>query len=150
MENLKYFTQFISACLISIFLLPVGFIYFIIKAAVKFRLLGFLMYIFLIVAQITKLFFSFLHFIALFLDKLGNIIAGDLLEDLITTDEDTTFGKFDFTISASVGRLEERFRLNKRGLMFTDLLSKILGNNHAIIAYRYKIELDKLNKKTWF
>jgi len=73
--------------------------------------------------------------IALTIDLIGNALAGELIEYIITSERNTLFGKGNVTISASVGDLELRKNLNKRGLKFTKLLSYIFEENHSVNAY---------------
>ena len=41
-------------------------------------------------------------------DLYGNVLVGELIEDIVTAEEDTLFGKGDVTISAALGDLKRR------------------------------------------
>lgn len=79
------------------------------------------------------------------IDLYGNVILGELIEDLITAEENTLFGKGDVTISAALGDLKRRGKLNKAGLYFCNLLSWLdpKHEDHCISA----IELYEFKKK---
>jgi len=83
--------------------------------------------------------------IAYIVDLLGNVLVGELIEDIVTAEEDTWFGKGGITISAALGKLEFEGKLNGRGKFF----SKVLGSfeaDHSVRAYHYyvmRIELDE-------
>ena len=77
-------------------------------------------------------------------------MAGELVEDCVTTIEDTLYGKHGITLSAATGDLEikenkirNKKYLNKFGIGFSNSLSKVFEKNHSILAYKYYI----LNKK---
>lgn len=85
--------------------------------------------------------------IAVGIDILGNVAAGEFLEDCITSREDTLFSKPGITISASTGELESRDELNKTGKWFSNMLSKVFEDNHSLLAYLHYWELRKLNHR---
>ena len=89
----------------------------------------------LIVLQTFNMFRS----LALIIDIFGNVIDGDLLEHFITEEKNTSFGKLDWTISASVGEIEIKGNLNKTGVKFSNLLSKVFEKDHCMTAYLNKI-----------
>lgn len=82
------------------------------------------------------------------LDELGNV-WGEWIEDVITTEEDTTFGKKDITISASVGYLEhDKLPLFKRG----QKLSKVLNwafreKRHALGSWEKYLAYEEIEAK---
>jgi hypothetical protein len=71
------------------------------------------------------------------IDQIGNVCSGELIEDCITAEENTTFRQSGITISASTGKLETEDKLNKTGKWFTKTLSKIFEKNHSILAYKH-------------
>lgn len=78
--------------------------------------------------------------LAIAIDKFGNVAGGEMLEDCVTTREDTWFGLGDTTISAAVGKEEIECYLNKTGFWLTKLLSRVLGKNHSIDAYHKELK----------
>lgn len=90
---------------------------------------------------VIRRFFLFIGFV---IDLLGNVFLGELIEDLVTAEEDTLFGEGDATISAALGDLKRRGRLNRAGLKLTDLLSFLdpKHEDHCIAA----IELYEFKK----
>jgi len=80
--------------------------------------------------------------LAISIDKFGNVAGGEMLEDCVTTREDTLYGRGDVTISAATGKEEMECYLNKTGAWLTNLLSTVLGKGHSITAY--KNELAKI------
>lgn len=79
--------------------------------------------------------YIFLH-IAIGVDLLGNVTCGEAIEDLVTNEEKTMYGRGDITISTATGELEYHNKLNKLGLNFSKVLSKILDPNHCIESYK--------------
>jgi len=75
------------------------------------------------------------HSIALAIDLYGNVAAGELIEDIVTSEDLTFYGYGKFTISAATGYLEVNGFLNKRGIWFTNVLSFWFEENHSINAY---------------
>lgn len=75
-------------------------------------------------------------FIGYIIDLYGNVILGELIEDIVTAEENTYFGKGDITISAALGDLKLQDKLNKRGLLFCNVLSKLdfVHEDHCIAA----------------
>jgi len=87
--------------------------------------------------------YLFYH-LALTVDLLGNAVAGELIEKIVTNENDTLFGRGDVTISASIGELESNNKLNKNGIFFSNLLSKVFEKNHSVLAYdNYKKGIAK-------
>ena len=69
------------------------------------------------------------------IDILGNI-NGELLELIVTKQRNTLFGTKGVTISASLGYLEVRCQLNKRGKWLSKTLDKAFSEkNHCVNAY---------------
>jgi hypothetical protein len=83
-------------------------------------------------------------FVGFLIDLYGNVILGELIEDLVTAEEDTLFGLGDITISAALGDLKRRGKLNKTGIWFCNVLSKLdpKHEDHCIAA----IELYEFKK----
>jgi hypothetical protein len=116
--------------------------------------------------EIYKIIFDIFLYIALIIDRLGNIIVGPLLGFLIIdkqavpkkiniaiidtkdkshilpdiySDKIHTFGLNDWTLSASIGRLIVRENINKRGGRFANIIDFVFGVNHCRNAYEFKI-----------
>lgn len=78
--------------------------------------------------------------VALFLDYFANATGGEMCEDLITTREDTWFGKGGKTLSGATGKEEFDGFLVKSGWKITEALSFFLGKNHSIDAYKKELQ----------
>lgn len=90
-------------------------------------------------AVIRQLFF----FIGYVIDLYGNVILGELIEDLVTAEENTLFGVGDVTISAALGDLKKQNKLNRTGMWLSNVLSWLdpKHEDHCIAAielYEFK------------
>lgn len=140
----------IAAMLLGIIIIPIGFIYTLGKNIIEFKWHSFFKNIWNFILEILYVISWMCERLAVGIDILGNVAAGELVEDCVTTVEDTLYGKHGITLSASTGDLEIKeniYRnnkyLNKFGLIFTKTLSKVFEKNHSILAYKYY----KLNQK---
>jgi hypothetical protein len=85
-----------------------------------------------------------LYEIAYALDIAWNV-NGEIIEDMITHEENTTFGQKNISVSASVGKLEIDDKLNKFGKSFSKLLNLFFWQKqHAIDAWNYTIAKKEL------
>lgn len=85
--------------------------------------------------------------IAISLDMAWNV-NGEVIEDMITTEENTTFNQKNITVSASTGKLEIDGKLNKFGVKFSKLLSIVFRQKrHAIDSWNFYVEKDKLRNQ---
>lgn len=138
----------LASLILSIILLPVGFLYTIGKYAKECKvnpiltmLKNFGLSILLVISYLCMR-------VAVAIDRLGNVVAGEFLEDFITSKENTLFSDPNTTISSSTGALEVEGELNKTGTWFSKILSKILGeDNHAILSYAHHLESKKLDDR---
>lgn len=138
----------LASLILSIILLPVGFLYTIGKYAKECKvnpiltmLKNFGLSILLVISYLCMR-------VAVAIDRLGNVVAGEFLEDFITSKENTLFSDPNTTISSSTGALEVEGELNKTGTWFSKILSKILGeDNHAILSYAHYLESKKLDDR---
>lgn len=75
-------------------------------------------------------------FVGYVVDLYGNVLLGELIEDLVTAEEDTLFGVGNVTISAALGDLKRKGRLNHLGLWICNMLSALDPNHedHCIAA----------------
>lgn len=102
--------------------------------------------------EILLLFLNFLEQIAVYIDRLGNLILENLFEVFFVKKEfrdKTLFGKSDITISASIGHSLEWLYLKRAGVKFSNILNRVLGKNHCKDAYKWylvKKEFNKTNK----
>jgi hypothetical protein len=79
---------------------------------------------------------------------LGWNVNGEIIEDLITTEESTTFTKKNISVSASVGKLEIEGKLNKSGERFSKTLNIFFWQkNHAVDAWNYTQARIKLKEQ---
>ena len=69
---------------------------------------------------------------------LGWNVNGEILEDIITAKEDTTFSQKNISVSATTGKLEIDGDLNKVGKIFSKVLNFFFGQKqHAKDAWLY-------------
>ena len=88
-----------------------------------------------------------LYEIAYALD-MGWNVNGEILEDMLTAEEKTTFTQRDLSVSASVGKLEIDGKLNKFGRGFSKALNFFFGQKqHAIDAWNYTKARKELKEK---
>lgn len=78
---------------------------------------------------------------------LGWNVNGEIIEDMITTEENTTFCQKNISVSASVGKLEIDGKLNKFGKKFSKALNIVFGQKrHAIDSWNFLEAKNKLRK----
>ncbi len=97
------------------------------------------------------------HEIAYSIDMLGNVTAGELIEDLITPVEKTYYGLGELTISAATGYIEHLAlngnpkAMNKLGWWFSRTLNKAFNEPaHCLRSYRESITNHPLYGKKDF
>ena len=77
-------------------------------------------------------------------------VKGEILEDLITSEENTTFGQKNITVSATTGKIEIDGKLNRVGRIFSKTLNFFFGQKqHAIDAWNYT-QARKAIKEQYF
>ncbi len=114
---MKGFIAFICAVILGCLLLPISFLY------------SFFVYLFQ-----NKLHYFFLNN-AITIDILGNV-NGELIERFVTKEKRTLFGEQGVTISASLGDLELRGKLNKKGLFLSKMLNFAFNQKqHCVDAF---------------
>lgn len=142
--------EFIGAIVVTILLLPIGFIYSLgysiwLTVTVK-RWQAFFMFWWRFTDGMFAAIGYMLHSIAYGLDLMWNV-NGEIIEDIITHEEHTEFSKKNIPVSASTGKLELEGKLNPRGKRFSKFLNIIFGQKaHAIDAWNYLIALRALKK----
>lgn len=78
-----------------------------------------------------------LYEVAYALDLAWNV-NGEILEDVVTAKEDTTFTEKNISVSASIGKLEIDGDLNKSGKVFSKVLNVFFWQKrHAVDAWNY-------------
>jgi hypothetical protein len=79
------------------------------------------------------------------IDLYGNVILGEVIEDIVTAEEQTMFSMGEVTISAALGDLKRRDKLNQRGIILCNILSFLdpANEDHCISA----IEMYELRQK---
>lgn len=88
-----------------------------------------------------------LYEVAYALDIAWNV-NGEILEDMITTEEKTTFGEKNLSVSASVGKLEIDGKLKKSGRIFSKVLNIFFWQKqHAIDAWNFTQAKEQLREK---
>lgn len=79
---------------------------------------------------------------------LGWNVNGEILEDMITSEENTTFNQKNISVSASTGKLEIDGKLNKFGKIFSKVLNFAFAQKqHAIDAWYYTQAKIKLRNQ---
>jgi hypothetical protein len=145
-KEFKPIALLLSAISITIILVPLGIIYNILKAiyhCLKFRPISAIIYILFYWLKVLYQIWNALKYLmmrlAVSLDLIWNATSGELIEDCVTTKEETWYGNGNRTISAATGELEYYDELNKTGIKFSKFLSEVLDKNHCIKAYEKEI-----------
>ena len=142
----------IVALILGAIMIPVGIVYTFLKPVYDYRKKGFKtivkrfgMWWLKVMYQVWNVVkYGFMQ-IAYIVDLLGNVLVGELIEDVVTAEEDTWFGNGGISISAALGKLEFENKLNGRGLFFSKVLASFEAD-HCVRAYKYyvmRIELDE-------
>ena len=72
-------------------------------------------------------------------------VHGEIIEDAVTTEEDTTFNQKNISVSASVGKLEIDGKLNKFGIKFSKFLSLVFRQQrHAVDSWNFLVAKKNL------
>lgn len=88
-----------------------------------------------------------LYELAYSLDLMWNV-NGEILEDFVTSEENTTFTDRDISVSASIGKLQKEGKLNRFGLWFSRLLNFAFNQKqHALDAWEYTQARKALKEK---
>lgn len=88
-----------------------------------------------------------LYYIAEALD-IGWNVNGEIIEDIVTSNEKTTFGEKNITVSATTGKLQYENKLNKSGLILSKILNIVfMQKSHALDAYLYTKARKELKEK---
>ena len=140
--------ELIGALLVSILLLPIGFVYSLgysiwLSITVK-NWKAFFLFWWRFIDGICAAIGYILHSVAYSLDLSWNV-NGEIIEDIITHKEDTEFSKKNITVSASTGKLEIEDKLNPRGKWFSKMLNLVFKQKaHAVDSWNYLVALKTL------
>jgi len=150
-KKLTYLAEFIGALILASFLFIFGFLYNFIRPIVIFKRIGgkkatkeAFLFVFEFIKELINSIFFILHVLALLIDKLGNVIVGYLIQDIISSEKNSLFGKANVTVSASTGELTKKGKINKAGVLFNKMLDVVFGKNHSTTAYFYYKKIEEL------
>ncbi len=140
MKKLKYeltpLYLFIASMVAFPIVIAFGIVYLTGKSFYKAKFSSYFIYWVQVIYQIWVVVkYALLH-LAIIPDLLANVTSGEAIEDIVTTQEDTLFGKGNATISAAIGCQENKGELIKDGVKLKNTLNKILGKDHCIEAYQ--------------
>ena len=127
----------IFAILLSVILYPLGIIYTFLLQPL-FIYVGkrnLFRYFWDFIVQIYVVVMNLCFQIAYSFDILGNVVVGDLIELFATKEKETLFANKDYTISQSLGYIQEKNILTKNGARIIQFVDFIFGKNHCINAY---------------
>lgn len=143
--------ELIGAILVTVLVVPIGFLYSIIYSLwltiTMKKWYAFFKFWWDIIDGVAGALGHLLHNLAYSLDLIWNVAAGEMIEDGITAKEDTEFRKKNVTVSASTGKLEIEGELNAAGKKFSKVLNIAFGQKaHAADAWNFLKALRELRK----
>jgi hypothetical protein len=144
--------QIIGALFVSVFVFPLGFLYTIgygiwLKKRGN-RWTAILRFAWRIIDGMFAALGHFIKGLAYALDLGWNVIGGEMIEDLMTSKEDTEFTKKNVTVSATTGKLEIDGDLNKGGRTFSKVLNfAFWQKQHAKDSWLFLQAREELRKK---
>lgn len=121
---LRNFLLFLISIMLGSILLPIGFVYAIIKTVI-------LSIIKLDITVFISFVSDFFYAIAASIDQLGNVICAELFNDIMIKKGTYKFGHEDEKISSVLGKAKERNRLMLMGKWLSNLLD-FIDKNHVI------------------
>ena len=135
--------KFVAAVIVSIPTLVIGIPWTIVAAFYKAPVKKGFKYLWdLFIAILTVVAYLIEH-VAIALDILWNVAAGEMLEDIFSKGGHTTFGSPHITVSGSIGKLKLDDNLTKFGLWFDEVLSFVFNEKeHGVNAY-HKHEINR-------
>jgi hypothetical protein len=147
-KEIRPLLELVGALTITPILVVTGIVYNIIKPFVEaknkpflFVVKTFFLYWLNLLVQVWRSLQYWMHHTAIYLDYIWNVIAGEMLEDIFTHKENTWFGHGKTTVSASIGQLESKGLLNKKGRFFSRFLDKVFREkNHSLNAYNTELQ----------
>ena len=136
-KKYKAIFEVIIALIIGAILFPIGLIFAIIQPIFFYNgKRNLILYFWNFIYQIYTVIMYWLHHLALTIDILGNVIAGDFIELFVTKERDTLFANKKHTISQAMGYLEANNLLTPFGNRIKLFIDKIFGKDHCIDAYK--------------
>ena len=142
MKHLKKLIFMIVAILLSTVLFPIGLITNLIQI---YRVGHFFTYLWKFLVELYKLVMDFFLWVALFFDRLGNVVIGNIILFNYVRKEyrdKTLFNQSEITISCSLGHCLENNYLSESGIRFVMVIDFILGKNHCKDAYEWQKNID--------
>lgn len=132
--------KLLLAILVSVIILPVGLVYNVgygvWVVAYHRRVSNLFRFIWKLVDGIFYCVGYLLEKVVVFLDMLWNV-NGEVLEDIVTTEESTTFGEGGITVSASIGKLEDSKKLTDMGKRISRILNWVFRQRcHCVGSWR--------------
>lgn len=146
MKHLIKFIELIFAIILSALLFPLGLLFNIV---VGFKKLHLFLWMFLV--EVYELVFDSFEKVAVIIDRLGNVIDGNLFIRAFIFKEHrkrTLFNQSEVTISAAFGHAQKHGYLNKRGCIFVRMLDDIFGKDHCLLAHEFDLLKQTFNHKT--
>jgi hypothetical protein len=136
--------ELIAALILSAILFPLALIFnlFQLKKGSVFSTC------FYVASEIIFIIFDTFEYLAVVIDKLGNLILGPVFIRIFVKDEykyETLFNKVQVTISASLGHAYENIYLNKAGVKFHNFIDLIFGKDHCKHAYKWYLIKKEFN-----
>lgn len=137
------FFLFIVSILLSLVFIGIGLVHLVLKSIwltiqPKFWIgpIHFILYWITVLYQVWNVLKFYCLQSAIAVDLLGNVTTGEAIEDCVTTEENTMYGRGDITISTATGELEYKNKLNKTGIIFSKILSKLMDKDHCLQSYK--------------
>lgn len=140
-----------AALIVSLIVLPIGFLYslgYSIWLTVTLQdWKAMFKYLWTLIDGILAAIGHAFYYLAEALDIMWNV-KGEVIEDVITHEDNTTFGQKNTTVSYSVGKLEHEGKLNVFGRILSKILNiAFLQKQHALDSYYWTEERKELRKK---
>jgi len=153
-NEIRPLLELFAALILSFIVIPLGVLHNVLKSIYhSYKLnpfnaiLYFLIYWLKFIYQIWNAIKYLSHHLAVTIDLFGNATSGEAIEDIVTSKEETYFGRGDITISAATGEIEVKRKLNSIGKWFTKALNKMFNEeSHAIDAYKREIKNKQIKK----
>lgn len=129
--------ELLLALVLATLLLPTGFVYSLIypfkhwksyKGKVR-KYYGNLLY------QVYFVVMRLFHYLAYVIDLLGNVLIGELIEEIVTTERETLFGKAKHSISQAFGYILFNNIANNNGREIAKYIDMLFGKDHCLNAY---------------
>jgi len=150
-ELLSGLMALIGAMLLSVVIFPLGILYS----------LGYSIWLSLTLKKWTAFFIFWWRLIDGYCAAVGHLllrvaytldigwnVTGEIIEDIVTTDENTYFTTKDITVSASIGNEEVKNKLTPWGKRISKVLNIAFNQKcHAKASYLYLHERQKIEKE---